>query len=622
MSLSIHKPLGEIFKSSDISVINIPMFQRPYSWPKVQIDQFLMDLDSAVENDSTHFYGLIVYVFNTEKQSKTIDIIDGQQRLTTAMINLAVIRDLMEDLNQNGSWSEDDELRNVDAISKIKQALKTKQECRLQSENESKLENQFLEIIQNSILDYSDKSKSPRKEYEEQKTGSKNRFKIKSDYLYNLGDKRVTRAKSSYKNYTIIHNFISQKLTGITSGNEEKFEFLIKYTDVLLDNFRYIPFQVESYDKAFEYFEVLNDRGLDISALDLIKNECIKKKLSEKQRKTVFENWSEIFAITLDETFNLIQFVRYAHMRDSGHITKRQIYKSYKEKIKNLNFNDLNDFLCKKLLVQAKIYKDLINTDTNLEPKFHNVIQLLKTTKTVQWYSIALAALEPLYNNKSISLKTKDKIVQLLESLHEVMFSLNYANVVANNIETKFPKIAESITFTNENAFTKSIEKALIEITKIKVSENLSFSSIDMSNSKNLMSSFEGNNDLGNMLVFLNKYYDKKSSEDKFTTGSLEHLFPQKPNESKWPLINKLNPEEIREMTYSLGNFFITNTTLNPSLGNRSFLDKRDVYKSWHLYDILPETHKLNYEKVKDWTPEIVKERSKWISESFEKRFK
>jgi hypothetical protein len=310
-------------------------------------------------------------------------------------------------------------------------------------------------------------------------------------------------------------------------------------------------------------------------------------------------------------------------MREYGHITKREIYPSYKTKIQNLNFIDLNDYLSNNLLVRAKIYKDFIKIgETNLKPKFHNVIQLLKSTKTVQWYSIAMSALEPLYTRKKITLKTEDKILELLENIHEIMFSLNYVNVVANNIETKYPDIAKSITYTNETDFVKSLEKAINEVNKIKNIERLSFDNVDLSNSNQLISSFETNNDLGNMLIFLFKYYDKKSSDDKFNVGSLEHLFPQKPSEFKWPVIKKMKIEEKRNMIYSLGNFFITNVTLNPSIGNKSFKDKLTIYKKWNLYDILPEVSKLHYTKVQDWTPEVVKERSEWISESFKERFK
>jgi uncharacterized protein with ParB-like and HNH nuclease domain len=623
MSINIDRPLGEFFKSSDIAKINIPIFQRPYSWTKDQVLQFLSDLDISVKNGSSHFLGLIVYVAHSN-QTKSIDVIDGQQRLTTIIITLSTIRDLMEDLNANFAWDEDEESRNNDEINKLRQALMIKQECRLVTLSKEKFENEFIETIQKSIRDFKEKNKSPRKEYEEQGVGIKNRFNIKRDYLLERGDKRITKAKNSYKNYLTIHNHINGTISRI-ADNESKFEYLIKYSETLLESFRYIPFQVDSYEQAFEYFEVLNDRGLDISALDLIKNECLKKSLTETQRKAVYEIWSDIFSETLDQRYNIIQFIRYSYMRDLGHITKREIYSSYKNILKSLDYGELNDYLTNKLLIRAKIFRDFSAENTELsKPKFHNLIQLLKSTKTVQWYSIVMAALEPLYQAKKISIGTEDKIVKLLENVHELMFSINFVNVVTNNIETVFPNIAKSITYSTEKSFVRTIDEALERVKEIKNSENLSFSNVDISNSQNLVSSFELNNDLGNMIVFLFKYYDKKSSDDKFSIGTLEHLFPQKPKKENWPIIESdtLGDERKKEMIYSLGNFFTTNSTLNPSLGNKSFKEKVKVYKDWNLYDIIPSQSAYHYTNVTNWSFDVVEERTRIISTAFNKRFK
>ena len=83
-------------------------------------------------------------------------------------------------------------------------------------------------------------------------------------------------------------------------GHVEKYKFLIDASTILLDDFRVIPFYVKDYDKAFEYFEVLNDRGLDVSALDLIKNRCLKiSDISTENRLDIFTYWSRVFSDTL-----------------------------------------------------------------------------------------------------------------------------------------------------------------------------------------------------------------------------------------------------------------------------------------------------------------------------------
>ena len=40
--------LNQFFVNSDYSKINIPIFQRPYSWEAIQLDQFLNDVVDRV----------------------------------------------------------------------------------------------------------------------------------------------------------------------------------------------------------------------------------------------------------------------------------------------------------------------------------------------------------------------------------------------------------------------------------------------------------------------------------------------------------------------------------------------------------------------------------------------
>lgn len=72
----------------------IPDYQRPYSWGRDETLQLLDDLRSALDRDidEPYFLGSIVLVKG--KESSASEVIDGQQRLTTLTILLAVLRDL------------------------------------------------------------------------------------------------------------------------------------------------------------------------------------------------------------------------------------------------------------------------------------------------------------------------------------------------------------------------------------------------------------------------------------------------------------------------------------------------------------------------------------------------
>jgi hypothetical protein len=93
-------------------LLNIPLFQRPYSWGREQAEQLLDDLMEAAgiaadnDADETYFLGAVVLMdapgAETAKLSpkmtpREFGVIDGQQRLVTLMTLLAVLRDLEND---------------------------------------------------------------------------------------------------------------------------------------------------------------------------------------------------------------------------------------------------------------------------------------------------------------------------------------------------------------------------------------------------------------------------------------------------------------------------------------------------------------------------------------------
>jgi hypothetical protein len=92
--------------------LNVPLFQRPYSWGREQAEQLLDDLMEAAgigsdgEADETYFLGAVLLMdapgggtlkLSPKMTSREFGVIDGQQRLVTLMTLLAVLRDLETD---------------------------------------------------------------------------------------------------------------------------------------------------------------------------------------------------------------------------------------------------------------------------------------------------------------------------------------------------------------------------------------------------------------------------------------------------------------------------------------------------------------------------------------------
>ena len=69
--------------------LKIPDFQRPYAWEKEQVIQLLKDLEEAFKQKQEYLIGNLILYKNKEKS--TIDIIDGQQRITTLALLFKVL---------------------------------------------------------------------------------------------------------------------------------------------------------------------------------------------------------------------------------------------------------------------------------------------------------------------------------------------------------------------------------------------------------------------------------------------------------------------------------------------------------------------------------------------------
>ena len=83
------------------SFFSIPPYQRPYAWTRDQASELLTDLlaflgqtSQAVEEVNPYFLGSVVLI-KCEESAKA-EIVDGQQRLTTLTILLAVLRTLVQ----------------------------------------------------------------------------------------------------------------------------------------------------------------------------------------------------------------------------------------------------------------------------------------------------------------------------------------------------------------------------------------------------------------------------------------------------------------------------------------------------------------------------------------------
>lgn len=84
---------------------SIPRFQREYSWEKRNYKEFIEDvvnclnINNTIISDTPYFLGTMLLIGSLEATGNTLDVVDGQQRLTIITILFSAISDHFKSIN-------------------------------------------------------------------------------------------------------------------------------------------------------------------------------------------------------------------------------------------------------------------------------------------------------------------------------------------------------------------------------------------------------------------------------------------------------------------------------------------------------------------------------------------
>ncbi|MDD3427431.1 MAG: DUF262 domain-containing protein, partial [Caldisericia bacterium] len=234
----------------------IPKFQREYTWKRENWENLFDDL---MDNDKGYFLGTIIGVNKgvDALDITPLEIIDGQQRLITISLIYAAIYHKM-------FLETDEEIKKSEDFITEKNNLKYRL-IQKGKKDQLKLE---LSYQNNNLEDY--------------------KYNLKEIGLYsdpilnkplNLGNRRIYKAYLYFKDRISDFNY-----------NELK-EYLEKINSALL-----VKIEVNTHSDAFILFESLNNRGIPLSAIDLVKNNILSA-LEKKNIKTIdeaFKYWVKL----------------------------------------------------------------------------------------------------------------------------------------------------------------------------------------------------------------------------------------------------------------------------------------------------------------------------------------
>lgn len=522
--------IEEIFKK----FYEVPDYQREYVWRKANVLALLNDIYCAFKENAQNAYFIGTTVVATNLKSSTLEVIDGQQRLTTLFILLSIFtqkvtndrQEFLNDLIKNKSWDSFGD-------------LSSRYHLNLNYANAQK----FLEIIN---------------------TQPSNLIKqLHSDY----GNRLPDTIKNLYNAYQQINDFLDEHC----SSAEELFAF-ITYT---LHQVFVLQITTD-INKALQIFETINERGVGLNPLDLIKNRLFCH-IDKKDFKILKDKWQEIFKLFRKNETHKLRFIRYFLMANFPDKIDSGIYKNG-----ILRTDDIFDFTSKlediskpqdflKNLYQAALdYNGFLEGKLNGED--NEQLQNINTLNGgLSTYIIALLAA------KILPLPILKHFIKQVESfMFFYIIPGNNTNALERECASWARQLHSLSKIQNEeeqlSLYNKFITNALINPTQQR-----------MDNFDDYFRRLQMGKNRTRTRYILNKislYVQEKwngchVSNNLFSGLDIEHILPNHPKEG---LREAFGVEIYEEYKNRLGNLTLLEAPLNRSLGNDFFEIKKQTY--------------------------------------------
>ena len=251
--------------------LRIPEYQRGYSWTKSHLSDLKDDIFNLIDlGQNQHYFGSLVVKpgDNINRQGDQpragYEIIDGQQRMTTTMLFLRAVHDKISQINPQSQHLQPIlTLMDTGAIN----AGDPTYNLHLQRQNfrdcvENVLNGSAAEHTAANISAVGQDQKAAAKALRDTfiagyTSGSQHRILEAYEYWIKQLDNETKRRNGENEVYP-------------TDGEKE--ERLVEILQTYTDRFVIITIELSEHMEAPLVFEVMNNRGLDLSTLDLLKN--------------------------------------------------------------------------------------------------------------------------------------------------------------------------------------------------------------------------------------------------------------------------------------------------------------------------------------------------------------
>ncbi len=526
-------------------VFEIPSYQRGYAWQKEQLKDFWNDLEhvSKLGNQFHYMHSLTLRELENELESSTFEIIDGQQRLATSLILLGLLAKTTQ--NKDPKYS----LINLEPILSYK---------------------------------YYGLSEAFRAIAEEEKDLEK--FKT-SFYAKNLID---------------AYTFFKEKISDTPVGTLEKmFDALIKkmlFSVVELNDNRIDP---------FSSFETINNRGKDLSTLELLKNRLhfVAHKICDEGD---LENLQQEINDTYTRIYHDLRSFEDAHLEDFLKHFVAYYYgekSKFKERLLNTAFDahkkyddlydeyeKINDLLL-HLSHSSKVWYFLHKLDDEelrieITPKMRGLLVKMRRLNDLSDNAFLPLLLSLLTiqlavrsgSERHYTTKELEDLLEYLERFGFLIYGVAGKDTPKNEwIELAF-KAIQAYRFWDDKITIENLPTLEKNFFNKQGNSGLELLEENIHSKKNAEKKWYGWHKKLNYLLYEYELHHNPETTPNFDSSleSIEHILPQNPDqgysakEKSWAK----NPNIV----HALGNLLLIPKNANSSLSNKPFEEKRKEY--------------------------------------------
>ena len=548
--------LLHLLSNNDVTFF-IPPYQRNYEWTDDQCSVFMDDVWKTCDQNisgikSEHFFGTITY-FQTEAvfgQPNKLVLIDGQQRITTTMLFLVALRDVIGDET-------------------VKKFIDAKY---LKNDN-----------VSGTDVEYKIKLKQVETDWEAYK-------KII------LSDELEDREKNSavYHNYRYFMN----KLTGYQKDGVE----LSKLVEKGLNSFSVITIQLEpdknAWENPQEIFESMNSLGKPLSLADLVRNYLLLGLNPDVQDDLYRKYWLHIEKTVPGKVSDLIRDYMQAHERKPFSKSTESNYKDLYGSFKQIFGGSDPEALLKDLSENSTIYAYLVAGENSGSKLVDNELKDLNTLGVTTAYSFLMVFLHAWQDGRV----TTQNVVDVLRAFK--IYCMRRRIIGLTTAENKnFPLLANRV-----EDLVSAPDKGRAMFNILSSQEN----SLRLPNDVELRRYMATMNfaNFKHCKFYLSLVEEKITKSRPDLTDKklqLEHIMPQTPSEEWLSALGEDADSVHQELVNTIGN--LTLIRHNQELGNKPFVEKKELYVNNAGLQIA-KTMITDKDK---WDKQAIVERAEWI---------